>query len=196
MKKQKFEIIFFLSVMFIILLLSSTLYAQNKQSVANNSSMYKIQVNDVLEIHVWKEENLTRDVQVRRDGRISLPLVDEIQAAGRNPVELKKNITQILSQYIENPVVTVIVKEQGSTFYIIGEVVQIGAYPLVKNISFVQALSLAGGFTEWADKDKMLLIRRVNGEDKRYIVSYNDIIKGKKPKDNFILQPNDTIVVY
>jgi polysaccharide export outer membrane protein len=161
-----------------------------------NVSTYKIQVSDILEINVWKEEDLTQEVQVRRDGMISLPLVDEMQAAGLTTIQLKQNISQRLSKFIENPVVTVIVKEQGSSFYIIGEIDQIGEYPLTKNISLVQALALAGGFTEWADKNELLLIRRVEGQDKRYILSYDNIVTGKKTSDNVLLQPDDTIVVY
>jgi polysaccharide export outer membrane protein len=161
-----------------------------------NVSTYKMQVSDILEINVWKEEDLTQEVQVRRDGMISLPLVDEMQAAGLTTIQLKQNISQRLAKFIENPVVTVIVKEQGSSFYIIGEISEIGEYPLTKNISLVQALALAGGFTEWANKKELLLIRRVEGQDKRYTLSYDDIVSGKKHTDNVLLQPDDTIVVY
>ena len=170
--------------------------AQQNQKAQLTSSTYRIQVNDLLEVNVWKELDLTREVRVRRDGRISLPLVDEAPAAGMTPMELKKHITQRLARYIENPVVTVIVKEQGSAFYIIGEVGQIGAYPLIKNLSLVQAIALAGGFTEWANKKEMILVRRIQGQDKRYVLSYEDIVSGKKASDNVQLHPGDTIIVY
>lgn len=189
----------FKRTIFSILCVSAFLFAfmsNGNAAQGKNNSRYKIQISDTLEVNVWKEEDLTQEVQVRRDGMISLPLVDEMQAAGLTTVQLKQNISQSLSNFIENPVVTVIVKEQGSSFYIIGEIDQIGEYPLTKNISLVQALALAGGFTEWANKNELLLIRRIEGQDKRYILSYDDIVSGKKATDNVLLQPGDTIVVY
>jgi polysaccharide export outer membrane protein len=156
---------------------------------------YLINKGDVLEINVWKEEELTRALKVRIDGKISLPLLDDVQAAGRTPVELKETVEQGLSEFMEGPEVTVIVQKQNGQFYLIGEVIQAGAYPLQKDLTIVQALALAGGFTEWADKNKILLLRRSKGNIKRLTINYNQIVSGKSPEHNALIQPNDTIIV-
>ena len=156
---------------------------------------YQINVSDVLEIQVWREEALSRTVKVRRDGRISLSLIGDIQAAGRTPKQLTEDITKRLSRFIEGPEVTVIVDAQGATFYLIGEINNTGEFPLTKDMSLLQALAMAGGFTEWADKDDILVLRRQNGQEQRIEIDYTDIVSGKKPENNIIIQPGDTIVV-
>ena len=159
------------------------------------SEDYRINVGDILDVQVWREEALSRTVKVRRDGRISLSLAGDVQAAGRTPMELAEEITEKLSQYIETPEVTVIVDEQGASFYLVGEVRGTGLYPLTKEISLLQALSMGGGFTEWAEKDNILILRRNDGQEQRIAVDYNKIVDGKNPEDNIIIQPGDTIVV-
>lgn len=157
---------------------------------------YKIGKSDVLEINVWKEEGLTRTLSVRKDGKISLPLVDDVQAAGRTPMELKEVITQEMSQYIESPSVTVIVQDQTSQqFYVIGEIAGTGAYPLTKDMSLIQGITLAGGFTEWADKDDILLLRNEDGERQRMHIDYYEIVSGEGKEQNVMLQADDTIIV-
>ena len=157
---------------------------------------YKIGKSDVLEINVWKEEDLTKTVRVRKDGKISLPLIEDVQAAGRTPAELKKTIQQGLREYIENPTVTVIVQSQASRrYYIIGEVAQTGEFELIKDLTVVQAITKAGGFTEWADKDDILLLRGSSGNKERVIIDYNEIVSGENPEQNVELQADDTIIV-
>lgn len=157
---------------------------------------YRIAKADVLEINVWREEDLTRTVTVRNDGKISIPLVDDIQASGKTPVDLKKEIQKRLSEYIENPVVTVIVAAQeGQQFYVMGEVGNIGVYPLGKDLTVVQALALTGGFTEWADKDDIVILRRDNGKEKRIQVDYDEIVSGDDSSQNIFLKANDTVIV-
>ena len=159
-------------------------------------SEYRIAKADVLEINVWREEELTRTVTVRNDGKISMPLVDDIQAAGRTPLELKSAIRKSLAEYIENPVVTIIVQEQQvPQFYVLGEVQEIGVYQLDRELTLVQALALTGGFTEWADRDDILVLRRHGEDEKRIDVDYDKIISGKAPEQNIMLQEGDTIVV-
>jgi polysaccharide export outer membrane protein len=161
-----------------------------------SSDEYVIGKSDVLEINVWREQDLTRTITVRKDGRISLPLVDEVRAAGQTSLELKKAIEQKLSDYIDNPVVTVIVQEQASRkYYIIGEVVNTGEYPLMKDLTVLQAIALAGGFTEWADKDDILLLRRYSGGEQRLNIDYEAIVAGKRPEQNKLLRADDTIIV-
>ena len=156
---------------------------------------YQIGKGDVLEINVWKEEELTRTLKVRVDGKISLPLVDDIQAAGRSPMDLKEVIHKKLSEFIEGPQVTVIVQKQSGEYYLIGEVASTGAFPLQKDLTVVQALAQAGGFTEWADKDSIILLRREQGQEKRIRIDYDAIISGESAGKNMLIRPHDTIIV-
>jgi len=163
---------------------------------AVDEGSYQIGKGDVLEINVWKEPILSGDATVRTDGMISIVLLGDIQAAGRTPMALKANIQEGLKKYLEDPVVTVILKSPASQrFYIIGEVKSPGEYDLVKDLTVVQALARAGGFSEWADKDSIHIIRKEGGAEKRIPVNYKDIVKGRNAQDNVLLQANDTIVV-
>lgn len=165
------------------------------EEASMDNKEYMIKKGDVLEINVWKEEELTRTLKVRVDGKISLPLADDIQAAGRTPMDLKAEIRDALSSYIEDPQVTVIVQEQSREYFLIGEVAKTGAFPLQKDLTVVQALAQAGGFTEWADKGSILLLRREQGEEKRIEVDYDAIVAGKNSHNNIRIQAGDTIIV-
>jgi polysaccharide export outer membrane protein len=158
---------------------------------------YQIGIGDILEITTWKEPDFTRDeVMVRTDGKISFPLLNDFPAAGLSPMELKFNIEKGLKAYISAPVVTVHVKAPVSQkFYVLGEVKRTGEYPLVKHLTVLQAFALAGGFTEWASKKEIILLRHEGGKDKIYRVNYKDITKGKDFSQNFKLQADDTIIV-
>lgn len=167
---------------------------QASEKSGPGNTEYSIEKGDVLEINVWREENLTRTVTVRKDGKISLPLVDDVQAAGRTPTALKQEVTDRLRQYIESPEVTVIVNSQaGHQFYVMGEVQNIGVYPLIQDTTIVQALARTGGFTEWADKDDIVILRRVEGKERRIEVDYEAIVAGEA--ENVLLQSNDTVIV-
>jgi polysaccharide export outer membrane protein len=123
-------------------------------------------------------------------------LIDDVQAAGRTPMQLKDAIQGRLSDFIEGPTVTVIVQSQVSKkYYLIGEVPGQGEYPLLKDMTIVQALAKASGFTEWADKDEILIFRRSNGQEKRIEVDYEEIVSGDEGAKNILLQAGDTIVV-
>ena len=158
---------------------------------------YIIGSGDVLEIVTWKEPDFSRDeVLVRTDGFISFPLLNDVEAAGHTPVELKKMIEQGLKDYVTNPEVTVTVRTAGSKrFYILGEIANTGEYELVKELTVLQAFALAGGFTEWASKKEIILMRKENGQDKIYRVNYKAIVKGKDISQNIALRPDDTIIV-
>ena len=131
---------------------------------------YIIGAQDVIDISVWKEPDLTREVPVRPDGKISLPLLNDVQAAGLTPTQLADQITMSLKKFVTDPQVTVIVTEINSQrVYILGEVARPGAYPLLPQMTFLQALSSAGGFTAFANLKKIYLLRQVNG--KQEIVS-------------------------
>jgi polysaccharide export outer membrane protein len=158
---------------------------------------YLIGAGDILEITTWKEVDFSRAaILVRLDGMITFPLINDIQAKGQTPMQVKQAIEEKLKDYVENPIVTVTVQTSGSKrFYILGEVVNTGEYPLVKGLTVLQAFALAGGFTEWASKKEIILLRNEDGKEKIFRVNYKDIIKGKDFSQNIKIQPDDTIIV-
>ena len=161
--------------------------------VADNDK-YVIGPEDVLDIFVWKEESLTKTVPVRIDGKISLPLVDDVQAAGLTPLQLKEEITKRLSGFVDNPTVTVTVREANSyRVFISGEVKQPGIVRIRSEVTLVNLIIMVGGFTEWANKRKILIITKENGKEKRTTANYNKIIDGDKP--DIIIKPGDTVII-
>jgi polysaccharide export outer membrane protein len=165
------------------------------QAVVDNES-YVIGCEDVLYIHVWKEEALSRTVPVRSDGNISLPLIRDIKAAGSTPLQLEAAITERLKGFYENPNVSVTVMEINSfKVYVSGEVKTPGVYRLRSETSILQIIPMAGGFTDWAKKKKILVIRKENGKEKRFTVNYKKAMEGDDPNSNVILKPGDTIIV-
>jgi polysaccharide export outer membrane protein len=164
--------------------------------VKADSDRYVIGAEDVLYIHVWKEESLIRTVTVRIDGNISLPLVNDVRAAGLTPLQLKEVLTKKLQIYIENPIVSVTVIEANSTkVYVSGEVKTPGVYRLRSETTILQVIPLAGGFTEWANQKKILIIRKENGKESRITVNYKKAASGEDPTSNVILKAGDTIIV-
>ena len=161
------------------------------------SDPYIIGTGDILEIVTWKEPDFSREeVIVRLDGNISFPLIDDIAAAGRTPTQLKLEIQKRLSAFVAEPNVTVTIRNAGSKrFYILGEVVNTGEYPLTKKLTVLQAFALAGGFTEWASKKEIILFRREQGKDVVVRIDYKDIVKGKDFSQNVQIRADDTIVV-
>ena len=158
---------------------------------------YKIGSGDVLEIVTWKEPDFSREeILVRIDGKFSFPLLGDIQVAGQTPLQVKKKIEKGLKDFVDNPIVTVSVKAPGSQkFYILGEVVNTGEYTLIKDLTVLQAFALAGGFTEWASKKEIILLRNENGKEKIIRVNYKKIIQGKDFSENIHIKANDTIIV-
>ena len=161
-----------------------------------DSDSYIIGSEDVLYIHVWKEETLSKTVSVRMDGKISIPLADDIQAAGLTPLKLKEKLTEKLQDFVEAPNVTVIVMEANSfKVYFSGQVKTPGVLRLRSETTIAQAISMVGGFTDWASQSKIIIIRREDGKEKRFTVNYKKIISGKDLKSNIILKSGDTIIV-
>ncbi len=152
---------------------------------------------DVLAISVWKEPELTKSVPVRSDGKISLPLVGEIQAAGRTPLQLEKAITEKLQSFITTPEVTVIVEEVKSRKYnILGEINKPGSYLLTASTTMMDAIAAAGGFRDFAKKTGVYVLRKnPDGSESHLKFNYKDFIKGKGSTQNFKIEPNDTIIV-
>ncbi|MCL6565059.1 MAG: polysaccharide export protein [Acidobacteriia bacterium] len=167
-----------------------------RMSAPGPSADYRIGPQDVLTISVWKEPEITRTVPVRPDGKISLPLLNDVQAAGLTPMELAESITLGLKKFIADPQVTVIVTEINSRhFYVLGEVSRPGAYPLLPGMTVLQALSGAGGFSQWANLNEIYVLRNEGGQQVRYPFKYKDVLKGKRTEQNIELKPGDTIVV-
>lgn len=162
----------------------------------NEDPGYLIGAQDVLDISVWKEPDITRTVPVRPDGKISLPLVKDIQAAGLTPMQLERLVAEKLQKYVTDPQVSVIVKEINSQrIYILGEVNRSGAFTLLPNMTILQALSGGGGFTQFANIKGIYLLRLENGKEVKYPFHYKEVINGQAPSQNMVLKPGDTIVV-
>lgn len=163
---------------------------------AENSGTYLIQPGDVLEISVWNEENLLKQVLVRPDGGMSFPLVGNIQAAGKSVIELQSQVTDKLSKYIPDPVVTVSTQQlSGNKIYVIGKVARPGEMVANHNMDVVQALSVAGGMTPYAAANKIKILRRGNGKLTAIPFKYGEIEKGENLQQNIILQSGDVVLV-
>jgi polysaccharide export outer membrane protein len=159
-------------------------------------SDYIIGADDVLSVVFWKDKDLTGDVTVRPDGRISLPLVNELQAAGLTPDQLRDQITKAAAKYVDSPTVTVVVKQINSRkVFITGQVAKPGAYALNKPISVLQLISMAGGLLEFAKKKDIVITRLDGGQQQSLKFNYKDVLQGKNLAQNIQLKPGDTILV-
>jgi len=157
---------------------------------------YIIGSQDVLDINVWKEPDISRSEPVRPDGKISLPLLNDVQAAGLTPLQLSNQIKDGLNKFLTNPEVTVIVSQIGSQrIYILGETARPGAYVMLPKMTILQALSNAGGFSAFANQKKIYVLRQVNGKQEKLYFNYKAVIDGKDTSQNIELLPGDTIVV-
>jgi polysaccharide export outer membrane protein len=176
--------------------LSAVDFKSQPLKAATDDPNYSIAPEDVLTIDVWKEPEISRTVPVRRDGKISLPLLNDLQAAGLTPSQLGAEIVERLRATIVHPQVTVIVAQMSSLrIYILGQVTRGGAYPLVPDMTVMQALSVAGGFTPYANVKKIHVMRTENGTDKIFPLNYKEVSSGRKTEQNIHLKPGDTIVV-
>ncbi len=188
----------------LLLLLPPAAYAQGEKDalsqkqaqgeVIADSGQYVIGPEDTLYVHVWKEETLSRTVPVRIDGKISLPLIDEIQAAGLTPLQLKENLIKRFRDFVDIPNVSVIVMEANSfKVFVSGQVKTPGVIRLRSETSILQLIPMVGGFTDWANEKKVLVIRKEGSKEKRITINYKRIVSGKDP--NFIMRSGDTIIV-
>lgn len=157
---------------------------------------YKIGPQDVVRIDVWKEPDISRVIPVRPDGKISLPLLNDIQAAGLTALQLGTSIREGLTKFLNNPQVTVTVNEINSRrVYITGEVMRAGALPLLPNMTVLQALSSAGGFTQFARLKNIYVLRTEEGKQVKHPFDYKKVRDGKNQEQNILLQPGDVIVI-
>src|ERR1700678_2706223 len=163
---------------------------------ATQDPNYVIGAQDVLDISGWKEPEVSRVVPVRPDGRISLPLLNDAQAAGMTPSQLAAQITTSLKKFVTDPQVTVIVTTINSQrVYILGEVTRPGAFPMLPGMNVLQGLSSAGGFTQFAKTKSIYVLRMEDGKQQKYPVNYKEVVSGKHPDQDILLKAGDTIVV-
>jgi polysaccharide export outer membrane protein len=158
---------------------------------------YLLQPGDVLQVSVWKEQDLQADLLVRPDGRVSFPLIGDVPAAGKSIEELRQEFIERLKPYVPKPVVTVAVRQiGGNRIYLVGKVNRPGEYPFVRSLDVMQALSLAGGTTSYAALNDIVILRRENGGEPEAIrFRYPEVERGKDLSQNILLRSGDTVVV-
>jgi polysaccharide biosynthesis/export protein len=157
---------------------------------------YLIGPEDVLAILFWRDKDMSADVVVRPDGKISLPLINDVDVAGLSPDQLRERLTQVASKFIPDPSLTVVVKEIHSRkVFITGNVGKPGAYPLSGDMNVVQLIALAGGLAEYADAKNIVVMRNDGGTQQGFKVNYKDVVKQKNVQQNIALKPGDTVVV-
>ena len=162
----------------------------------DKSRDYVIGADDVLDVSVWKEQDLTRSVQVRPDGKISMPLIGDVQAAGMTSGQLAKSISDRLKKFLTAPQVTVILTQINSQkVYVIGEVTKPGSYPVLPGMTILQAISTAGGLTQFANSKKIFLMRNEDHTQAKYPFNYKEVLDGRKAEENLQVKAGDTIVV-
>jgi polysaccharide export outer membrane protein len=163
---------------------------------ATDDPNYVIGPEDELIVSVWKEPDITRTVPVRPDGKISLALLNDVQATGRTPMQLGSDITEKLKGFISEPQVTVIVtKINSQRIFVVGEVPRTGAYTLLPNMTAVDAISTAGGFTPFAKRTKIYILRKGDGKMTTIPFNYKEVVKKRRPEQDVVLKPGDRIVV-
>ena len=157
---------------------------------------YVIGPEDVLSIVFWRDKELSSEVVVRPDGRISLPLLNDVTAAGYTPEQLRVQLEKAASKFIEDPNATVVVKTINSRkVFITGQVAKAGTYPLVTDMNVVQLIAQVGGLLEYADAKNIVIMRTENGQERRLKFNYKDVVKGKNVEQNIALKPGDTVIV-
>jgi polysaccharide export outer membrane protein len=157
---------------------------------------YKVAPGDVLKISVWKETALDTEVFVRLDGRITVPLAGDVRAAGRTTEQVSLEVKNKLAAFLEAPQVTVTLKDAVSArFFMIGEVQKAGVYPLTGRLTVLQAIGLAGGFKDFAKKDRVLILREKAGTSVTFKFNYQDVFQGTKLEQNIHLEAGDTVIV-
>ena len=157
---------------------------------------YLIGAEDVLGVLFWREKDISGDVIVRPDGKITLPLLNDVQAAGLTTDQLRAALTEVASKYVEDPNVTVVVRQINSRrVFITGQINKPGPYPLAPGLTVMQLIATAGGLTEFADSKNILIMRTENGKPMAYRFNYKEVLEGKKLQQNIELKPGDTVAV-
>ena len=196
-RRSPFLVLRTIATIFGIFAIALPVTAQESSSaMPKESALYLIQPGDVLEVSVWREEYLERQVSVQPDGMISFPLVGVLRAAGHDVQQLQQEVAERLSQYIPDPVVTVSIKDiRGNRIYVIGQVQRPGHFVMNPTIDVVQALALAGGTTPFASLNDIKILRRSGDRMTSIEFRYGDVEKGRNLQQNIILQSGDVIIV-
>jgi polysaccharide export outer membrane protein len=157
---------------------------------------YVIGIEDVLNVVFWRDKDLSAEVVVRPDGKISLPMLNDVAAAGMTPEQLADTVQKAATKFVRDAGATVIVKEiRSRKVYVIGEVAKPGTFPLGGEMNVLQIIAEAGGFLEDAKKDQVTIVRVENGVERRYRFNYDDVVRGKRTQQNLRLLPGDTIII-
>jgi len=181
---------------FCLALVASSLAMSPAKAQTGVGLEYRIGPEDVLHISVWKEEDLDREVLVRPDGGISFPLAGDLQVSGRTPIEVQDEIRSRLQRYVPDAEVTVsIEKVSGYTIFVLGEVEEPGQFTLGRYVDVVQALTLAGGFTPYANNRSIQILRRQDGREVTYKFDFRDVSRGRDLEQNIILQSGDVVLI-
>jgi polysaccharide biosynthesis/export protein len=164
---------------------------------ASTPTGYVVGADDLLTVRFWGDPQLSSDVVVRPDGKISIPLLKDVQAAGLTPEQLAESLEKAASKFVNTPAATVIVREiRSRKIFVLGAgIAKQGVVMLTADMTVLQAIAAAGGLLEYAQQDDITILRTENGQEKRYKFNFNDVTKGKNLKQNILLQPNDTILV-
>ncbi len=202
-ESEKNSHILFLLLVLILFLLQAGCAADRengaiagKRDIESTQGAYVIGAGDTLSIQVWREPNLSGNFTVRPDGKITFPLLNDVQAVGLTPLQLKQVIEKGLAKYISTPVVTVVVSSANSkNIFVLGKVNSPGKYPLTGPTTVLQALAEAGGLAEWAKGGDIVILRNENGKQVKIEFNYDDVSRGKHLEQNILLEPGDTIVV-
>ena len=183
-------------IMIVIICFLSSITARAAKSFLEAGDSYLVGLGDVLEVQVWNEPDLSRTMGVRLDGVISLPLVGDVVAVGKSIPDLTKILEKKFAELVEEPTVTVMLVESRSRrYYLIGQIGQPGEFSLDYPISLLQAIARAGGFTEWAKKDEVVVFRRHGSEEQMLKFDYDAFVKGRNLKNNILVEAGDTVVV-
>jgi polysaccharide export outer membrane protein len=157
---------------------------------------YLIGAEDVLSVVFWRDKDMSADVVVRPDGKISLPLLNDVDAAGLTPEQLRANLVKAASKFVEDPNATVVVKEIHSRkVFITGNVGKPGTFPLVGDMNVMQLIAMAGGLVEYADSKNIMIMRNDGGRQQSFKFNYKDVTKQKNVEQNIVLKPGDTVIV-
>jgi polysaccharide export outer membrane protein len=161
-----------------------------------SGSQYKLGPGDILEISVWNDEALFREVRVRPDGKISFPLIGDVTAYGRTVSELKAELEELMNEFVPGVPITVILRSLGyPRIYIVGKVAQPGPFVMETELTVIQALAMAGGLTTFASKGNILIIRKDGQQQKTLEFNYSDMERGRNLEQNIVLMPGDTVIV-
>lgn len=192
LRQIRLNVCFFIGLMLLPCWVTHSLAEQKNVAKAD----YLIGIGDIIEIQVWHEPDLSRTLTVRLDGRISLPLVGDVDVAGKSTSEIDAYLEKKLAELVTEPAVSVILIESRSQrYYVVGQVAQPGEFPIDSPLTLLQVIARSGGFQEWAKRDQIKVFRREAGKEKMLEFDYDDFVKGRDLKQNILIAPGDTVIV-